>query len=154
MATQKVTIAVKGIKSANNFSVRELTGEYAGETISTVNIAPDALVSVKADDQDKALAIVKSTLSNFKTKDGVDVEQYQLKLAEDVSIVNKVGVPLDIEGNLDNVEVEANLVAVTGVDKKYHKEYLRVIGIVLNVTSAAEVSIYEGVKIGDEDLFI
>ena len=154
MATQKVTIAVKGIKSANNFSARELPGEYAGGTISTVNIAPDALVSVKADDQDKALAIVKSTLSNFKTKDGVDVEQYQLKLAEDVSIVNKVGVPLDIEGNLDNVEVEANLVAVTGVDKKYHKEYLRVIGIVLNVTSVAEVSIYEGVKIGDEDLFI
>ena len=152
MATQKITIAVKGIKSANNFSPRELEGQYAGEKISSINIDPDDLVSVKG--ADGTIEKVKATLAKFQTKDDLDVEQYQLKLAEDVQIVNKVGVPLELEGNIDNAAIEANLVGVTGVDKKYHKEYIRIVGIVLNVTGAAEVSIYEGVKIGDEDLFI
>lgn len=152
MATTKLTIAVKGIKSANNFSARELEGQYEGEKITTVNIAPEDLMSVKG--ADGAIDRVKATLAKFTTKDGQNVEQYQLKLAEDVQIVNKVGVPLELEGNIDNANVEANLVGVEGVDKKYKKPYIRIVGIVLNVTGAAEVSIYEGVKIGDEDLFI
>lgn len=152
MAVEKVVVAVTGIKSANNFSARALTGEYEGEEISTVNIGLDQLSSVKG--PDGAVDWVKATRAEFETKKGEKVEQYQLKLADDLQIVNKVGMPLDLTGNIENAEVEANLVGVTGVDKKFHKRYVRIIGIVLNVDSAAEVPVYKAAEIENGDLFV
>lgn len=152
MAVEKVVVAVSGIKSANNFIARALEGKYEGEEISTVNIGLDQLLSVKG--PEGVVGLVKATRAEFETKKGEHVEQYQLKLAEDLQIVNKVGVPLDLTGNIENAEVEANLIGVTGIDKKYHNRYVRIIGIVLNVNSAAEVPVYKAAQIESSDLFI
>lgn len=152
MAVEKVVIAVSGIKSANNFSVRELAGEYEGEKISSVNIGLDQLLSVNG--PEGVIDWVKATKAEFETKKGERVEQYQLKQADELEIVNKVGMPMELTGNIENAEVEANLIGVTGIDKKFHKRYVRIIGIVMNVNSAAEVPVYKAAEIESDDLFI
>lgn len=153
MAVEKVVISVAGIKSANNFMGRELEGVHKGSVIETVNFAPEQLRSIKGSDE--AIAAVKATLQEFDSKaTGEHKIEHQIKLAPELKIVNKVGMPLELTGNIQDFEAEANLVAVTAKDKAHGTRYIRVIGLVLNVASAAEVPVYQSATIDDGDLFI
>lgn len=148
--TEKVTIRVNHIKSANN--AKTFKNVYKGTEIITnnVNVENDDIVSIKGSDDAKAY--LERSVRNFQTKDGAQHNQLQLKIGKNLNILNASGDALELSGNLENTN-EANIILSYGVDSKFGNEYVRVNAIVMNVQTADEVPVHKEVVIDDSDLF-